>query len=50
MIAGSVAGAGVGILVPHLHRTDDIKQRRVWGGFNPAREHQGELRGVLQVS
>jgi undecaprenyl-diphosphatase len=36
VIAGSVAGAGVGVVVPHLHRTEDIKQRRVWVGFAPA--------------
>jgi membrane-associated phospholipid phosphatase len=24
VIAGSLAGAGVGIVVPHLHRTEDI--------------------------
>jgi membrane-associated phospholipid phosphatase len=50
VMAGTVAGAGVGILVPHLHRTDDIKQRRVWVGFRPALEFQGDRGGVLHVS
>jgi membrane-associated phospholipid phosphatase len=50
VIAGSLAGAAVGVVVPHLHRTDDIKQRRVWVGFNPASYFPGERRGVLQVS
>ncbi|HYQ18346.1 MAG TPA: phosphatase PAP2 family protein [Polyangiaceae bacterium] len=50
VIAGSLAGAAVGVVVPHLHRTDDIKQRRVWVGFNPASDWQGERRGVLQIS
>jgi len=50
VIAGSLAGVAVGMVVPHLHRTDDIKQRRVWVGFNPAHDWQGERRGVLQIS
>jgi hypothetical protein len=33
VIAATVAGAGIGVVVPHLHRTDDIKQRRVWVGY-----------------
>lgn len=36
VIAGSVAGAGVGVLVPHLHRTTTSEQRRVWIGAAPA--------------
>lgn len=36
VLAGSVAGAGIGVLVPHLHRTEDVKQRRVWVGFEPS--------------
>ncbi len=47
VIAGSVAGAGIGVIVPHLHRTDDIKQRRVWVGFAPEVRGEG---GTLQVS
>jgi undecaprenyl-diphosphatase len=50
VMAGTVAGAGVGILVPHLHRTDDIKQRRVWVGFRPAHEFRRDRGGVLHVS
>lgn len=41
VIAGAVAGAGVGVVVPHLHRSEDIKQRRVWVGFSPAPQGQG---------
>jgi undecaprenyl-diphosphatase len=41
VIAGSIAGAGIGVLVPHLHRSEDIKQRRVWVGFAPAERGQG---------
>ncbi len=33
VIAGSIVGTGIGLLVPHLHRTSDAKQRRVWIGF-----------------
>jgi len=36
VIAGSIAGAGIGVVVPHLHRTEDIKQRRVWVGYTAA--------------
>ncbi|MDF3065428.1 MAG: phosphoesterase PA-phosphatase related protein [Polyangiaceae bacterium] len=50
VIAGSVAGAGVGIVVPHLHRTDDIKQRRVWVGFAPANGYEGERGGTLRLN
>jgi undecaprenyl-diphosphatase len=50
VLAGSLAGAAVGIVVPHLHRTDDIKQRRVWVGFNRASDFEGEQGGVLHIS
>lgn len=36
VVAGAMAGAGVGVLVPHLHREDTVKQRAVWVGFMPA--------------
>ncbi|HKO48828.1 MAG TPA: phosphatase PAP2 family protein [Polyangiaceae bacterium] len=49
VIAGSIAGAGIGLVVPHLHRTDDIKQRRIWVGFNPLNSHHGEQGGLLNV-
>jgi undecaprenyl-diphosphatase len=48
VIAGSIAGAGIGLVVPHLHRTDDIKQRRIWVGYTPAGE--GARGGLLNVS
>lgn len=35
VIAGGIAGAGIGVLVAHLHREDTAKQRRVWIGFTP---------------
>jgi undecaprenyl-diphosphatase len=50
VIAGSIAGAGMGLVVPHLHRTDDIKQRRIWVGFTPLTTHEGEHGGLLNVS
>lgn len=52
VIAGSVAGAGVGVLIPHLHRTEDVKQRRVWVGFAPAdaRDVAGARGGTLLLS
>ena len=50
VIAGSIAGAGMGLVVPHLHRTDDIKQRRIWVGFSPLRSFASETGGMLNVS
>jgi hypothetical protein len=35
VIAGAVAGAGIGIVVPHLHRDEEVGQRRVWVGYAP---------------
>lgn len=46
VIAGALAGAGVGVLVPHLHRSEGLKQRGVWVGFAPAERGAG---GALQV-
>lgn len=48
VIAGSIAGAGVGIIVPHLHRSEDIKQRRMWVGFAPV--ERGAEGGSLTLS
>jgi membrane-associated phospholipid phosphatase len=50
VIAGTIVGAGVGVAVPHLHRTDDIKQRRVWVGFAPLNELKGERGAVVNIS
>ena len=50
VIAGSIAGAGIGLVVPHLHRTADIKQRRIWVGFAPVHSYEGERGGLLDVS
>ena len=36
VVAGAVVGAGVGVLVPHLHHTTSVEQRRVWIGASPA--------------
>ena len=50
VIAGSVAGAGIGVIVPHLHRSEDVEQRRVWVGFAPASTESVARGGVVQVS
>jgi membrane-associated phospholipid phosphatase len=50
VIAGAFAGAGIGVVVPHLHRTTDVQQRRVWVGFSPAVERQQAQGGVLTLS
>ncbi len=38
VVAGAFAGIGIGVLVPHLHRSEDAQQRRVWVGFSPLRD------------
>jgi membrane-associated phospholipid phosphatase len=45
VIAGALAGAGIGTLVPHFHRTET--QRPVWVGFAPAGQGDG---GSLTMS
>jgi membrane-associated phospholipid phosphatase len=35
VIAGAMVGAGIGVLVPHLHREESPKQRSVWIGLGP---------------
>jgi len=50
VIAGSVAGAGIGILVAHLHRTSDVPQRRVWIGFAPEDAQPWRSGGTLTLS
>ena len=42
VIAGAVAGAGIGVIVAHLHRSEDVKQRRIWVGFAPETTRGGE--------
>jgi membrane-associated phospholipid phosphatase len=43
VVAGMLAGAGIGALVPHLHREDSAKQRPVWIGFSPAAVEGGTV-------
>lgn len=50
VIAGAFAGAGIGVVVPHLHRTAEVQQRRVWVGFSPAVERNEARGGVLTMS
>ena len=45
VLAGAMAGAGIGALVPHFHREQDLKQRPVWIGFNTL-DHNGALATV----
>lgn len=37
VIAGALVGGGVGILVPHAHRGESLKERPVWIGFEVPR-------------
>ncbi|HVR21542.1 MAG TPA: phosphatase PAP2 family protein, partial [Polyangiaceae bacterium] len=46
VIAGTIAGAGVGVLVPRLHQSGGIEERRVWVGFRREERGQG---GELEV-
>lgn len=48
VIAGIMAGAGIGILVPHFHRLATEKQRPLWIGYAP--ELDGPAGGVLTLS
>ena len=50
VIAASVAGAGVGVIVPHLHRSEDVKQRRVWIGYSSVDRSEGAKGGTLTLS
>jgi hypothetical protein len=52
VIAGAFAGAGIGVIVPHLHRTEDVQQRPVWVGFNsaPYTERGDAQGGVLTLN
>lgn len=52
VIAGAFAGAGIGIVVPHLHRTEDVQERPVWVGFNsaPYTERGDAQGGVLTLN
>jgi membrane-associated phospholipid phosphatase len=34
VIAGTMAGAGIGVLVPHLHRSEDVRRRPIWIGMS----------------
>lgn len=35
VIAGTTAGIGIGVLVPHLHRAEDVTRRPIWIGMPP---------------
>ncbi|HVY26389.1 MAG TPA: phosphatase PAP2 family protein [Polyangiaceae bacterium] len=50
VIAGAIAGAGIGVVVPHLHRSEDVQQRRVWVGFEPAMDRGTTEGGVLSLN
>jgi undecaprenyl-diphosphatase len=49
VLAGAFAGAGIGVVVPHLHRTEDVKQRRVWVGFEPSSSDEEFAGGSLTL-
>jgi membrane-associated phospholipid phosphatase len=48
VIAGTIAGASIGVIVPHLHRRADVEQRHVWVGFTPA--DGGAQGGTMSLS
>jgi undecaprenyl-diphosphatase len=47
VIAGTMAGAAIGVLVPHFHRSETDKQRPLWMGFVPEQRGTG---GILSLS
>jgi undecaprenyl-diphosphatase len=50
VIAGTFAGAGIGVVVPHLHRTEEVQQRPVWVGFTPAIDRGTAQGGALTLN
>jgi undecaprenyl-diphosphatase len=50
VLAGAVAGAGIGIIVPHLHRSEDVEQRKVWVGFTPLNDRSRTEGGLLHLT
>lgn len=49
VLAGAIVGAGIGVMVPHLHRSEDVEQRRVWIGYAPTDRRWTEG-GLLTLS
>ena len=47
VIAGAIAGAGIGVIVPHIHRSEDVTQRRIWVGYAPTNGGAGVQAGGL---
>ncbi len=48
VIAGAVAGIGIGTLVPHMHREAEVKERPVWiGGAPPGGDWGATLNGTF---
>jgi membrane-associated phospholipid phosphatase len=47
VIAGALAGAGIGVIVAHLHRSEDVKQRRIWVGGIPMNDGGGAQVGGI---
>jgi undecaprenyl-diphosphatase len=43
VFAGAIAGAAIGVIVTHLHRSEDVRQRRIWVGFAPERSNGGSV-------
>jgi undecaprenyl-diphosphatase len=50
VIAGAVAGAGIGIMVPHLHRSEEVSEMPVWVGYAPGPPEHGPRSGTLTIS
>lgn len=50
VIAGAMAGAGVGILVPHLHRVDDGRSQTYSFGAAPIGDKRGVDGGLLTLT
>ena len=50
VLAGAVAGAGIGIIVPHLHRSEEVEQRKVWVGFTPLNDRSRTEGGLLHLT
>ncbi len=49
VFAGAMAGAGVGLLVPHLHRAEHEKKRAYWLGATPT-TYDKTIGGVVSIN
>jgi len=45
VLAGTMVGMGVGVLVPHLHRSEGFERRPIWIGMRPVHDGAAAVAG-----